>query len=69
MFQVREKIRKGPRCILCGDLLSQDFLVDGVHVSAAVSGATGFSLSGVTVTQLLTMSDSMVLNRSRIRLN
>ena len=58
MFQVREKIRKGPRCILCGDLLSQDFLVDGIHVSAAVSGATGFSLSGVTVTQLLTMSDS-----------
>ena len=58
MFQVREKIRKGPRCILCGDLLSQDFGVDGIHVSAAVSGSTGFSLSGVTVTQLLTMSDS-----------
>ena len=58
MFQVREKIRKGPRCILCGDLLSQDFLVDGIHVSAAFSGSTDFSLSGVTVTQLLTMSDS-----------
>ena len=58
MFQVREKIRKGPRCILCGDLLSQDFGVDGIHDSAAISGSTGFSLSGVTVTQLLTMSDS-----------
>ena len=58
MFQVREKIRKGPRCILCGDLLSQDFLVDGIPVSAAISGSTGFSLSSVTVTQLLTMSDS-----------
>ena len=57
MFRVREKIRKGPRCILCGDLLSRDFLVDGIHVSAAVSGSTDFSLSGVTVTQLLTMSD------------
>ena len=58
MFQVREKIRKGPRCILCGDLLSQDFGVDGIYDSAAISGSTGFSLSGVTVTQLLTMSDS-----------
>ena len=58
MFQVREKIRKGPRCILCGDLLSQDFSVDGIYDSAAISGSTGFSLSGVTVTQLLTMSDS-----------
>ena len=58
MFHVREKIRKGPHCILCGDLLSQDFGVDGIHDSAAISGSTGFSLSGVTVTQLLTMSDS-----------
>ncbi len=23
MFQVREKIKKGPRCICCGDLLSR----------------------------------------------
>ena len=43
---------------MCGDLLSQAFGVDGIHASAAISGSTGFSLSGVTVTQLLTMSDS-----------
>ena len=56
VFQVREKIKKGPRCILCGDLLSQDFVFDGLHDSAAISGSTGFSLSAVTVTQLLEMS-------------
>ena len=56
VFQVREKIKKGPRCILCGDLLSQDLGFDGLHDSAAISGSTGFSLSAVTVTQLLEMS-------------
>ena len=56
VFQVREKIKKGPRCILCGDLLSQDFVFHGLHDSAAISGSTGFSLSAVTVTQLLEMS-------------
>ena len=55
-FQVREKIKKGPRCILCGDLLSQDSVFHGLHDSAAISGSTGFSLSAVTVTQLLEMS-------------
>ena len=49
MFQVRETIRKGPRCILCGDVLSQEILVDGVFVSAAVDGSTGFLLSGLIV--------------------
>ena len=56
VFQVREKIKKGPRCILCGDLLSQDSVFHGLHDSAAISGSTGFSLSAVTVTQLLEMS-------------
>ena len=52
VFNFRESVRKGRRCVLCDELIASD----DACVSAAVDGSKGFSVSGVILTKA--MSDS-----------